>query len=382
MLNQHYPTPIQKMNNHFRFLLALIACLPAACQQQGPGVGKALPLDAFISGTITYRERIALSPQAVVEISLQDVSRADAPAKIIANRRITNPGQVPIHFEIRYRPEDIDERMTYAIQARILEGGRLMFINDTHTPVLTRGADNRVEMMLVRVPEQAKTAAGVASDTTEDAGDPAPGMAIEGMFRYMADAAIFRDCRSGKEFPVAMESAYIDLERAYLESRGEPGSEVMVRLSGRYLERPAMEGDQKEVHLIVDEVEEILPGESCAPDLHASLTDTYWKLLELEGESISTPEGMREAHVILASAESRAHGFAGCNNFFGGYQTEGETLTFSAMGATMMACPEGMDTEQAFLNALGETTRFTISGQFLQLYANDLLLARFEAVYL
>jgi copper homeostasis protein (lipoprotein) len=36
------------------------------------------------------------------------------------------------------------------------------------------------------------------------------------MFSYMADAAGFRDCRNGLSFPVAMEGAYIDLERAYL----------------------------------------------------------------------------------------------------------------------------------------------------------------------
>ena len=226
------------------------------------------------------------------------------------------------------------------------------------------------------------TACNKHQDPVVSETDRTPGTALEGMFRYMADAAIFRDCHDGKEFPVAMESNYIDLERAYLENRGEPGSEVLVRLRGRYLERPAMEGDQKEVHLIVEQLEEILPGESCEPTQHASLTDTYWKLLELESEPVTTPEGMREAHVILASAESRAHGFAGCNNFFGGYQTEGESLTFSAMGATMMACAEGMDTEQAFLGALGETTRYTISGQFLHLYANDHLLARFEAIYL
>jgi len=207
-------------------------------------------------------------------------------------------------------------------------------------------------------------------------------MPLEGMFRYMADAAIFRDCRSGKEFPVAMESRYIDLERAYLEARGEPGSELMVRLRGHYLERPAMEGDRNEVQLIIEQLEEVLPGEACQPEHHASLKDTYWKLLELDGEAVTTPEGMREAHIILASSESRAHGFAGCNNFFGGYQIGGDALIFSAIGSTMMACPEGMDTEQAFLSALGQTTRFTISGQFLQIYADDQLLARFEAVYL
>jgi heat shock protein HslJ len=115
---------------------------------------------------------------------------------------------------------------------------------------------------------------------------------------------------------------------------------------------------------------------------HASLLDTYWKLLELQGEPVVTPGSMREAHLILASSESRAHGFSGCNNFFGGYKNDGGSLSFSAMGATMMACAEGMETEQAFLKALSETTRATISGQFMELYADDLLLARFEAIYL
>ena len=220
------------------------------------------------------------------------------------------------------------------------------------------------------------------SSDSDDAQDESVGMTLEGMFRYMADAALFRDCRSGKAFPVAMEAKYIDLERAYLDSDVEPGSEIMVRLRGRYLERTGMEGDRMEVQLIVDEVQETLPGEICEPVDHANLFDTYWKLLELQGEPVITPEDMREAHLILASSESRVHGFSGCNNFFGAYTSDGDSLSFSAMGATMMACVEGMETEQAFFKALGETSRATISGQFMTLYANDHPVARFEAVYL
>jgi len=52
------------------------------------------------------------------------------------------------------------------------------------------------------------------------------------------------------------------------------------------------------------------------------------------------------------------------------------------MASTLMACPQGMDTEQAFLQVLSETRRATISGQFLELHSDDNLLARFEAVYL
>ena len=209
-----------------------------------------------------------------------------------------------------------------------------------------------------------------------------PGMELEGMFRYMADAALFRDCRNNKTYPVSMEGQYIELERAYLNSGIKPGSEVMVKLRGRLLERPSMEGNSNKIKLIVDKLHSTLPDETCSPTVHAELIGTYWKLVELNGETVNTPEGMKEAHMILAGAESRAHGNAGCNNFFGQFKTSENTLVFSAMGSTMMACPQAMDTEHGFLAALGATTRYEISGLFLKLYAEEQLLARLEAVYL
>ena len=125
----------------------------------------------------------------------------------------------------------------------------------------------------------------------------------------------------------------------------------------------------------------LLMPAACKSEHHAKLTDTYWKLVLIDGAAVTTPTGMREAHLILGSAESRVHGVSGCNDFFGNYQTDGQALFFSAMGSTRMACSEGMDTEQAFLKALGKTTGMEINGQVMSLYADQHLLARFEAVY-
>ena len=205
---------------------------------------------------------------------------------------------------------------------------------------------------------------------------------MEGMFRYMADAALFRNCLDNKTFPVSMEGEYIELERAYLNSGIKPGTEVMVRLKGRLLERPAMEENHNEVKLIVDVFHNLLHDQTCAPTTHADLIGTYWRLVELNGEIVNTPEGMKEAHMILAAAESRVHGNAACNNFFGQFTENQTTLAFSALGSTRMACPQAMDTERDFLAALGATTRYQISGLMLELYAADQLLARFEAIYL
>lgn len=353
------------MKKELFLLVALPLLLLSACKQQEPALDSEVDVtkSGIVSGTVSYRERIALSPQAEIEIRLLDVSRQDVAATLISAQTLSPPNQVPISFELSYDTADIDERMSYAVSARISDHGRLMFINDTQIPVLTRGAGNHVDMMLVGVEDEI-------------------GMPLEGMFSYMADAAVFRDCRNNKSYPVSMEGQYIELERTYLNSGVVPGSEIMVELKGRLLERPAMEGNHNEVKLIVDKVIKLLPEKTCTPEVHAELIGTYWKLLEVDGHKVVTPEGMREAHLILAEADSRAHGNAACNNFFSQFKVDGDSLAFSAVGSTMMACPEGMDTEQAFLQALGATTRFSISGLFMELFNEDQLLARLEAVYL
>ncbi len=105
-----------------------------------------------VTGTVTYRERIALPPTAVVTVQLVDVSRADAPATVLGEQVIEPGGkQVPFAFVIPYDPARIDARMSYAVQARIEDGGRLLFINDQHYAVITRGASDTANLVLKSV---------------------------------------------------------------------------------------------------------------------------------------------------------------------------------------------------------------------------------------
>jgi ecotin len=99
-----------------------------------------------VSGTVYYLQRRALPPGASVEVKLVDISKQDVPAVTIAEQKISNPGQVPIPFELRYDPAKIDSRMTYAVQARIERGGRLLFISTGVFPVITRGNPTHVEV--------------------------------------------------------------------------------------------------------------------------------------------------------------------------------------------------------------------------------------------
>jgi putative lipoprotein len=96
---------------------------------------------SYITGTITYRERVRLRPAFRLTVRLQDVSRADAPAILLGedSYRVADR-QVPLPFAIPYDPEAIDPRFTYSVSARIEDGrGKLRFISDTVCPVITRG---------------------------------------------------------------------------------------------------------------------------------------------------------------------------------------------------------------------------------------------------
>ena len=128
------------------FLLTL-----AACAETGSAPVSSMTDDSgVVTGTVTYRERIALPENAVVHIQLLDVSLMDVSAKQLAEQTITPKHQVPIPFEMAYSPEQIDARMTYAVRATIRSGGKLLFVTDRSYPVLTRGKPGHVDLVLVR----------------------------------------------------------------------------------------------------------------------------------------------------------------------------------------------------------------------------------------
>ncbi|KJY83502.1 lipo-like protein [Vibrio galatheae] len=131
--------------------LALIGLLLVGCQSAPPTHTQNQV--ETISGTLVYRERIALPPDAMVTVVLQDVSLADAPAKVIAKHKFeTNGAQVPLAFDLAYRTDKINPRHRYSVSARIEIGGQLHFITDTSYPVITDSeSTDKINLRLVGV---------------------------------------------------------------------------------------------------------------------------------------------------------------------------------------------------------------------------------------
>ncbi|MEZ9311425.1 YbaY family lipoprotein [Vibrio sp. 10N.286.49.F3] len=91
-----------------------------------------------ISGTVSYRERIALPENAVVTVTLEDISLADAPSTVIATQEFTTDGkQVPFAFELSYDNDKIKANHHYNMRASIHVDGKLRFTTDTIKSVIT-----------------------------------------------------------------------------------------------------------------------------------------------------------------------------------------------------------------------------------------------------
>jgi putative lipoprotein len=114
---------------------------------------------ATVSGTVAYRERMALPPDAAIEVRLENTSLQDAPAKLIGESIFAAAGQqVPISFQVSYSPDDINPAHTYTLRANITVNGALKFASTTAYPVITQGAPTQANIMLqlIQAPPGAK----------------------------------------------------------------------------------------------------------------------------------------------------------------------------------------------------------------------------------
>lgn len=98
----------------------------------------------------TYRERILLPPGHVLTARVEDVSLADAPARVLAESREALDGRAPPYsVTLGFPTSQIDPRHTYAARAEIRDGsGALVFVTDSRHAILTQGAPINASIVL------------------------------------------------------------------------------------------------------------------------------------------------------------------------------------------------------------------------------------------
>ena len=130
-------------------LIAPLALVVAACSSMPGDAAPSTQVDV----TASYRERIMLTPGHVLTVRIEDVSLMDAPARVMAETTQPLDGRGPPYAVTLSVPNaQIDPRHTYAVRADIRDpAGALRFTTDTRHSVLTNGAPNKADIMMVGV---------------------------------------------------------------------------------------------------------------------------------------------------------------------------------------------------------------------------------------
>ncbi len=120
----------------------------------------------------------------------------------------------------------------------------------------------------------------------------------------------------------------------------------------------------------------------------ATLANTYWKLIKLEGKTPKIEN--TEVHMILRHGEGlmgEGNGNDGCNNYFLSWERPAgnskNAIKFSLGGSTMMMCTEEIMSQGVqYLQNLDKINKYTIQGNNLLLQENNKTRLVFEAVAL
>lgn len=104
--------------------------------------------------------------------------------------------------------------------------------------------------------------------------------------------------------------------------------------------------------------------------LPAEMLGVEWSLVSIQSAPGTAEDTTGKGLTIKFDASGLASGSGGCNTFRGGYTAgEGQTLTFSPLATTLMACaePEVAERETTYLKALEGVGSYKLDGASLQL---------------
>ena len=386
--------------------LIAFAILPILCSAAFAQDGR------ILSGEVTYRERIALPPDAVLMVEVTAIDRS-----MIAEARIaTGDRQVPIPFEI-----DVPGDTAGTLRAGLSTGGRVDWLSD---PVeVDAGMSGDIgELVLHRFQPMGFVSAFRCGDRTIRvgfAGESAvldtgserlvlePSRAASGA-RYEAegdpdtwfwnqgDSALVS--LAGEELPECRLSLPVD-DMPYRAGGNEPfwsvtieaGQMTLIRLGMDDLTMPVTETgmtDAGDILIIAADRERalrtvilrkpILCRDSmtgmphpetvdlsmgdhtitgCGGDPWSLLVGRTWVVEDIAGGGV-----IDNARATMGfDGAGRVYGSGSCNRYNGPATLTGETLSFGAMASTSMACPEALMTqERRFFEALAEVSGFDI----------------------
>ncbi len=383
-----------------------------------------------IKGSMAYRERIALPPDASAVVELREAGGADG--RVVAEYRSALKGrQVPVAFELNVDRAKLAATARYALRGAIQVGGRPAWTTD---PVAIDPSAAAIDVGLLRLARHAPMAfastlrCGERSVTIghvgellrmetggetfdlrharsasgaryEAVGDPSTTFWSKGdRATVVVRGQVWPECLAAHAPPLPFRATgnepgwRLDIDARVMalqadEGRtrveaptpvAEPGDGFSrfrapaagLGLVATIFERrcvDSMSGMPYPNAVTVTFGTRTLDG--CGGDPAALLQGAEWMVEDLAGAGIVD----RSRATLAFSADGRVAGRGSCNRYTAGYALTGETLSITRPASTMMACaPALMQQEQRFLDLLGQVRRFSIDARGgLVLHAAD-----------
>ena len=101
------------------------------------------------------------------------------------------------------------------------------------------------------------------------------------------------------------------------------------------------------------------------------LTGTNWILVSYGDPDTPQPAPAESVITAVFSPEGFVSGFSGCNQYNASYTLQDQQIVLGPLATTQMTCSTGMETEQAYLQALATAQKIAISGQTLTITDNE-----------
>ena len=393
--------------------LALAACSGGRAPATSPAPGATLA----VTGSLTYRARVALPPDAMALVEVREGSAPDGP--VVGEQRIEMKGrQVPVAFEVQVNRARLAQGRRYFARGSMVVGGTPSWISE---PVAVDVTRERVDAgTLVLAPFRPSTVVSTLQCGNEHAtiGWVADGaeLSLDGETfrlrqarsasgaRYVAaeDSTTWmwnkgdetRVSVRGREYPTCRVAGTAD--ETFRAHGNEPfwgleitrttitfsspdakpislpaGEPALSERGRRYAARS--EGHQLTATVSDKACQDGMSGmtypntvsvtvdgrelHGCGGDPGSLLAGSAWVVEDIDHKGI-----IDDSRVTLTfAADGKLTGRAGCNSYTGRWKLTGETLTIGSTAATQMACADAlMRQEQVFLSVLAGVERFDL----------------------
>lgn len=174
---------------------------------------------AEISGTATFD--VSPPPDAVLEVTLQEVAGGSAAATTLGVSRVATLKTSPVAFTLPYDASRVVDEREYAVQARIVSGDVVLAASGLQ-PALTGGNGSTVTLTLRQAANRLEAAP-----------------LVRGMFVVDGERAQFTPCGQQQAIGVDDGGDFAALEEAYLGARRSAGEPLLARVEGSVSGEPS-----------------------------------------------------------------------------------------------------------------------------------------------